>query len=287
MEYTVKHDVAFGDGSHHHSVYISDKSQDNFIKEILENQVKTKNIDNISSIVSYIKSNTIYVEKNGLYMERHLGIGRPDENGNIIVTPFPHIGTFCHVVYFFNSSPDWWKNIQIISEKYNIFYFLEAIEYFKQRVGVSLAGSSELRPDYYYMAKNIALSTEGWDFNDPPLEFIIFGDKEKLPVPRFSVVDTKGLIVGLSSKDGAVKTANVVDGGNNYDINDEVDVYFVGSEGAKLRVAEVENGSVTKLTIINEGKNYPLFCTAITGLYNFESNIRGQYFFPQHEALFE
>jgi len=51
---------ATGNPEHHRIIYISDKNKEEFIKEFIMPQIKTKNKKNIQSIIDYIKLETVF-----------------------------------------------------------------------------------------------------------------------------------------------------------------------------------------------------------------------------------
>jgi len=276
-------------GSHHHRlVYISDENQEDFIQSILLTQVKTKNQKSRDLIYGYLKSITTYDEQStfdnesGLYQIRHFA--NIEENDKL--KPMTHNGTFCHSIFLHDSSPDWWKNMdKFLSKEENLllkYYF-----YWPHEENIDpINCSAEDLCHEHYIKKNIALSIPGWNPDDPPMEFFIFGDKSNVRVPRFSSAGTFGLNVFFSSdENGKIINASVAEGGTNYFLNDRVSVHDGKGAGAILKVTEVKNGSVENVSIISGGQNYISIGDANTIVYGWDGML-GESSFPQHPDLF-
>lgn len=277
-------------GSHHHRlVYISDKNQEDFIQNILLTQVKTKNKLSRELIYGYLKSITTYNQEStfddeyGLYQIRHFA--NIAENNNKI-EPMTHNGTFCHSIFLHDSSPDWWKNMDtFLSKEENLllkYYFHWPHE---ENIDPINCSAEDLCHEHY-IKKNIALSISGWNPDDPPMEFLIFGDKSNVTIPRFSSAGTSGLSVFFSSdENGQIISASVSEGGTNYFLNDRVSVRDGKGTGAILKVTEVKNGSAKNVSIISGGQNYILSGNANTIVYGWDG-ILGEHCFPKHPDLF-
>lgn len=280
---TLKTDMS----DHHRFIRISNQSQEEFINEIQKTQIKTKNQQSRDLISSYFKDTTVYEKESGLYIIRHLAFHQ-NETGSKI--PMPHENVFCHSIFLHHSSPLWWENIEKFLDEDKNFDFRNYFNWphltsgeFPRKL---INGSSEDPVDRYYVKKNIALNIQGWDFNDPPMEFIIIGNPSNIPIPRFSASGTEGLVISFSSNEnGEMRNASVLDGGKNYFINDKVLAHYGQISGAIVQVVEVDDGVCTKVKVLSGGQNYPMIGTATTTMYGWDG-VFGETHFPKHPNLF-
>lgn len=273
--------------NHHRFIRISNQNQEEFINEIQKTQIKTKNQQSRDLISSYFENKTIYEKESGLYIIRHLASFREETSQK---TPMPHQGVFCHSIFLHHSSPEWWENIEKFLDQDENLHLRNYFNWphltdgpFPSRL---LNGSSEDYVDWHYVKKNIALNIQGWDFNDPPMEFIIIGNPSNIPIPRFSAAGTEGLVISFSSNEnGEMRNASVLDGGKNYFINDKVLAHYGQISGAIVQVTEVDDGVCTKVKVLSGGQNYPMIGTATTTMYGWDG-VFGETYFPKHPNLF-
>jgi len=230
----------------------------------------------------YFEDNQNSNYNNGLYLIRHLSeITENSENKN----PKSHKGVFGHCIFFRESSPSWWKNMDIfLNDEKN--FLLKRFFKWPLKTNSLTDGNGEYFIEEFYVRKNIALHIEGWDDDDPPMQFLIIGNPSNIPVPRFSSSGTEGLVISFSSNEnGEMRNASVLDGGKNYFINDKVLAHYGQISGAIVQVTEVDDGVCTKVKVLSGGQNYPMIGTATTTMYGWDG-VFGETYFPKHPNLF-
>lgn len=160
------------------------------------------------------------------------------------------------------------------------------------RIKSNLNGSTELPSSQIIHLINYAMSLDGWDDNDWPFEFLVIGNEE-LPLPRiFSLGHNhssltehteknnsdnictfpqeselccgacdepqigSGCYLSIKTDNGSVIDFSIIDAGEDYHINDVLEIILPKAKNAAICVTKVEKGKIKSAEIVRAGTNY-------------------------------
>lgn len=273
-----------------------------FINNILP-QLKTKNLNTVDLIKKLFYYNTEYIDNEGLFFISHSPLNHDKGVGVIEREKNINNPLFGYAILSHNSSPKWWKNLESFLKSLKKQSFDNSLFFFKTSLEVHnsiylsstsesrfLFGSTELITSSFWAVKNIALSIAGWDNDDPPMEFIIIGNKDLIPKPRSFCSDVVPCLLSVSANkiDGQIIDIIFSNYGSNYRVGDEIKICSIeSSNDAIFRVNSVENnGAIKDVSLIVNGTNYTTGFPCEVYMHSYILVDSAEFLFPQHKDLF-
>jgi hypothetical protein len=232
----------------HFQVRISSCTKD-FILSLVP---KGRNQQQTNDLYEYFSDSFSYFEdKKGLYFRRHLSL--------------KFYKPLCLIIFYQDSSLVWWNSLRsmkkeeeegIMNQKHNIpDLFAIASE-----PSAFIHTIMEIPANWVFYYINYAIKIEGWEKENPPFEIISIGNEE-VQSPRFVTYinnDDYGddCVLKVSTYEGNIIDCDVIEGGNGYFIDDNLEILSPKGKKGKAIVRRVKNGKVVEAHILQGGSNY-------------------------------